>query len=403
MEGICQVVLAQKRAIGIVAFIMLLGISLFVVPLSVLTLLFLMFLLANHASRPILQRLIVVCLSVYLGLIYYTAELGGDMTIYRKLFQDSDEKGLFEFILSQRKELVFSSYTYIMQKLTLKSFNLYVGFTISVMYLLIGMSLMKYSILREKFPGDFTVLIIMVMLFPPLFHLNGVIFRQNFALSLSFFAIVHYRTELYKLLIVSLISVLIHYSAAFIIMIYCITINSYSLKRSSLVLLIGLLFYLYGIEVLVYLGKYSESIKYLYLRLVRTDIYESVDTSNIANMVVPKITFISQVIIAVINLSKGKNFFSRMFIVYAILMAVIILAFNYRVLEYRLFLMNYFFLGFVCLELLNRSHIKLSKLLSIIFYPAAMSFLFLYISYRNVQNNYLETWWLISSPLSQAF
>ena len=398
------IVLVQYSAIGFVAFTILLGISLFFVPLGLITLLFLLFLMVNHASRNVLQRLIVVCLSFYLGLVYYTADLGGDMTIYYKVFQDSDDKGLFEFIISQRKELIFSSYTYIMHKLTLKSFNLYVGFTISLMYVLIGMSLIKYSIIKEKkCAGDFTVLVIMVMLFPPLFHLNGVIFRQNLALSLLFFALVHYRAETIKLLAVSLISILIHYSSAIILMIYLITLNSYSLKRVCGIFIFAFLFYLYGLEVLVFLGEYSESIKYLYLRLVRTDIYNSVDTSDIANMFVPKVAFILQVMMAVINLYKGNYFFSRMFVIYAILMIVIIFAFDYRVLEYRLFLMNYFFLGFINIEFFDRAQIRLSKLFSSILYPGSLTLFFIYISYRNLQNNYLETYWLIVSPVSQIF
>jgi hypothetical protein len=344
----------------------------------------------------------VINLALYLGIIYYTADLGGDFTIYRKLFQDIGNQTLAEFLLYQRKEIIYSMYSFIMYKLTFGSFNLYVGLTISVIYLLNGMGLIKYSIERNNSLASPALIILMLMLFPPLFHLNGVIFRQNLALSVLFYAIAMFRNNSYKLILMVTVAVFIHYSSALILGIYIITNNLTNLRRIFPLLLGIMVVYFYGLDLINWLASYNESIKYLSLRIVRSDIYDNVDNSSLANMVVPKITFIVQLILALFNVYKKPSFFSKMFLVYSVVFGFILLGIDYRVLEYRIFLMNYFFIGFVILDSLSTINFDITKSslkFSFILFPLTLAFFFFYISVRELKNDYLDFWQLMISPL----
>lgn len=353
----------------------------------------------NH--KELLIKLLAFGLSYYLSLILFTAELGGDLMNYKSLLKDSKFSSFFEFLSDERKEPVFTLYVYIMNWFLNGNFNLFVGVTIFIMYFFLFKSIIKIS--RKNLLSHYnqSIVLIYFAFLPFMFHLNGIIFRQNLALAIFIFAYSSFPIHSKKMLLISLIGALIHYIVLPIYIISILNKNLFRGKNLIILLLILIIVINFGYEILEYLASISESFRYLFLRLVRDDIYENADFSNARNMIVPNVTFAVLLIISVINILNKKDKFSFFYLKYAIVYIIVFFFVDHRVLEYRLLLINYFFVPFVLIEFAAfiRKEIK-NKLFNflLLMLPTYLLLFYFYINFRNEPNQYKQIINLLVNP-----
>lgn len=355
----------------------------------------------NNIERNTIQFFLILSLSYFLALIFYTANLGGDLMIYKELFLRSTDISFIDFIKNQRKEIIYSFYSFLFNKLTNGAFNFYIGFTVFVMYFILFKSIINFSKKKLLDSNKINTLIIFIAFFPPLFHLNGIVFRQNLALFLLFFGFSMFEKNSYKLILTALISSLIHYVAFPIFLLSLIDANLFKRKNAAKIIISSYLIYNYGFIFLEFLSSFSESFKYLFLRIARDDIYNAVDSGSVDKMIMPVLFFLFQLIIAVKTYYDNKSFFSFLYIKYSFVFVFIYFFVDYNVLEYRLLLINYFFIPFIVIEFLMTLSIKIrNKIFSglVTLLPVYIALFFFYISIRNVPNLYKNTFVLLTNP-----
>ena len=355
----------------------------------------------NNKQKDDVQLFLILGLSYYLSLIFYTANLGGDLMIYKELFLSSTDIGIVDFLKDQRKEIIYSVYSYLLNNLTNGAFDFYIGFTVFIMYFILFKGIINFSKKKLLDSSKINILIIFIAFFPPLFHLNGIIFRQNLALFILFLGFSMFEKKLFKLILVSTIASLIHYIAFPIFLLSLTGSNIFQKKHIIKIIISSFLIYNYGFIFLEFLSSFSESFKYLFLRMARDDIYNTVDSGSVEKMLIPILLFLFQLIISTITYLKNKSFFSFMYIKYSFIFLFIYVFIDYNVLEYRLLLINYFFIPFVMIEFLIIFSDKIrNKIFSglVILLPVYIAFFFLYLSIRNEPNLYKNTIVLITNP-----
>ena len=363
--------------------------------------LFLLSFTKNNKQKDDVQFFLILGLSYYLSLIFYTANLGGDLMIYKELFLRSTDVGIVDFLTDQRKEIFYSVYSYLLNNLTNGAFDFYIGLTIFIMYFILFKSIVNFSKKKLLDVNKTNIIIILIAFFPPLFHLNGIIFRQNLALFILFLGFSMFEKKLFKLILVSTIASLIHYIAFPIFLLSLIGSNIFQKKHIIKIIISSFLIYNYGFIFLEFLSSFSESFKYLFLRMARDDIYNTVDSGNVEKMLIPILLFLFQLIISIITYLKNKSFFSFLFVKYSLIFIFIYIFIDYNVLEYRLLLINYFFIPFVIIEFLITFSNKIrNKIFSglVILLPVYIALFFLYISIRNEPNLYKDTFVLLTNP-----
>jgi hypothetical protein len=355
----------------------------------------------NNKERDTLQFFLILSLSYFLALIFYTANLGGDLMIYKELFLRSTNISFIDFIKDQRKEIIYSVYSFLFNKLTNGAFKFYVGFTVFIMYFILFKSIINFSKKKLLDSSKINILIIFIAFFPPLFHLSGIVFRQNLALFILFFGFSIFKKKSLKLILISVLASLIHYVAFPIFLLSLIDTSMFKRKNVIKIIFSTYLIYNYGFIFLEFLSSFSESFKYLFLRIVRDDIYNAVDSGSVEKMLIPVLLFLFQLIISIITYLKNKSFFSFLYIKYSLVFIFIYIFIDYNVLEYRLLLINYFFIPFVMIEFLMTFSDKIrNKIFSglVILLPVYIALFLLYISIRNEPNLYKDTLVLITNP-----
>lgn len=373
----------------------------FISPFWAVVTFFLLSLTKNNKERDIMQFFLILSLSYFLALIFYTANLGGDLMIYKELFLRSTDISFIDFIKNQRKEIIYSVYSFLFNKLTNGAFNFYVGFTVFIMYFILFKSIINFSKKKLLDSSKINILIIFIAFFPPLFHLSGIVFRQNLALFILFFGFSILKKKSFKLILISILASLIHYIAFPIFLLSLIDTSIFKRKNVIKIILSTYFIYNYGFIFLEFLSSFSESFKYLFLRIARDDIYKAVDSSSVEKMVIPVLFFLFQLIISITTYFKNKSFFSYLYIKYSLVFMFIYLVVDYNVLEYRLLLINYFFIPFVIIEFLMTFSNKIrNKIFSglVILLPVYISLFFLYLSIRNEPNLYKDTFVLLTNP-----
>ena len=347
------------------------------------------------------QLLLITALSYYLALVLSTANLSGDMMIYKELFISSNDTGFIQFFKTQRKEILYSIYSFLLSKLTNGAFDFYVGFTVFIMYFIFFKSIVFLSKKHLLETNKANTIILLIGFFPPLFHLNGIIFRQNLALFILFFGFSYFEKKSFKLLLTALIASLFHYIAFPIFLLSLFKKSIFKIKNLVKIFISFFFIYNYGFLFLEFLSYFSESFKYLFLRIVRYNVYDNFDNSSVEKMIVPILFFLFQLFISIITYFKKKSFFSFLYLKYSILFLSIYIFVDYNVLEYRLILINYFFIPFVIIEFLEIFSKKVKNNLYsilIIFTPIYLFLFFSYLFIRNVPNLYKDTIILLTNP-----
>lgn len=389
----------QNKSLNNFTFYIVFGILTFTAPFVCIVS---MFLLAVNSNSRVLNSLLILSISYFFGLTYFTSDLGGDLMNYKILFFNSYDTNFFEFIEKQRKEVLFSTYSFTLNKLFRNNFYLYVGFTIFMVNILLLKSISKFSIDNTLSLKNTSILIALIGFFPPTFYLNGILFRQNLALALLFFGFSFFRKSPTKLFLISTSASLIHYVAFPVYLLSLINKRVFKSKNMIYILLTTLLLYNYGFIFLEFLSSFSESFKYLFLRIYRNDIYETVDNRRVEEMLIPFVLFLFQLILSLINSTRSNHYFSLLYIKYSIVFLLIYFFVDNNVLEYRWLLINYFFIPFILIEFVMAFSKKtISKIFSatVILIPVYIALFFFYLSIRNDPNLYKDTIILITNPL----
>lgn len=355
----------------------------------------------NNKEQDTIRFFLFFSLSYFLALVLSTANLGGDLLGYKKLFLSSTDVNVMNFLKSQRKEIVYSGYSFILSKLTNGAFNFYVGFTVFIMYFILFKSIANYA---KNILLDFNktyILIVFIAFFPPIFHLNGILLRQNLAVLILFYGFSSMKKVSWKYILLSLIASLIHYIAFPLFLLSLLDTRLFKRKNVIGSLFVMFIFYNYGNLFLDLLSSYSESFRYLLVRMERDDIYNG-DSGSVEEMLIPVLLFALQLIISVTAFLKKKSFFSFLYIKYSVVFLLIYVFIDNNVLEYRVLLINYFFIPFVSIELLMAYSVKIRNTIFaglLVILPVYIAVFFFYISIRNEPNAYRDTLVLLTNPL----
>ena len=360
----------------------------------------LILLIYHYQNKSISSSILASLLSLFLSLIIVSSEIGGDLLNYKIIyFAAYDSKSLDIFVLSQRKEPLFTLLTWLLAGLTKGNFQLYLFIIIFVIYKLTFQTLINLSKLLNIQQSRINSLILLVAFFPFILHLNGIILRQNLSVVLLLFG---YSRLLIKHSLINWIlifaSVFIHFIAFIPLTIILLIELKFKLKTTLKVfgLILALVFILPKIQSITF-------IDYLILRLYRSnDFYLNVDSSNVRNMIMPNLIFITTFFIALVNFIKQnkllvKNYkFSKMYLIYALVYVITFIWVPMNVLEYRILLICYFLFPLIVAEYLY-TKIKLLDYYHLIL-PFQIIIFFVYISIRDKPNNYKDILFLITSP-----